>query len=79
MFSLQPVHITVTYGKIRPAVFFVRIVKENAFRVCNKAKYETIRYPSSQVLHCFKTNRWILLIFSDFNMDTFDVMYTEFQ
>ena len=41
MFSLQPVRITVwhgPYGKIQPAVFLVRIVKENAFRVCNKEK-----------------------------------------
>ena len=43
------------------------------------AKYETIRYPASQILHCLKTNRWILFIFSNFDMDTFIMMCNEFQ
>ena len=43
------------------------------------AKCETIPYPASQILHCVKTYRWILLILSNLNMNTSNIMCTDFQ
>ena len=43
------------------------------------ASYETVQYPTSQILHWSKSNRRILLIFSDINGNTLIMTYLKFK
>ena len=52
--------------------------------ICRKqtlhiASYETVQYPTFQILYWSKSYRWILLIFSDINANTWIMTYLKLK